>query len=99
MSYDDRCLVDLINKRFDDTNGNIGELKKDMLREAQGLKKSLDEHVAFSAAKHNEFDKRLKSLEEVNKSMRWAVAGASAVAFALIEAVTWAFDKFIRPTF
>lgn len=98
MSYDDRCLVDLINKRFDDTNGNIGELKKDMLRESQALKKALDEHEEYVIKKHAEIEGRLNKLEDMTKSVRWAVAGATAVAFAVLEAVVWAFDKFIRPT-
>ena len=99
MSYDDRCLVDLINKRFDDTNGNIGELKKDMLREAQGLKALIDDHKDLVSEKHGQYEERLAKLETVNTSIRWAVAGASAVAFALLQALAWAFDKFIRPTF
>lgn len=82
--YDDRCLVDLINKRFDDVNGRIAEIKADIVRKHDDHEKQDEERFSSISTRLGKFDR-----------LSWAASGAAAVAFAVIQASWWAVQKYV----
>ena len=90
--YDDRCLIDLINKRFDDTNAQITALKADMLREVQALKAKHDEHEEHDTERFALITTKLEAFEKI----KWTVMGAASVAFAIIQAASKAVEHFLN---
>ena len=90
--YDDRCLVDLINKRFDDVNAQLSNLKSDMLRESQSLKEKHDKHEEQDTERFGAINTKLQPIDR----MRWTIAGAASVAFVLLEAASKVIDHYIN---
>lgn len=91
MSYDDRCLVDLINKRFDDTLANISALKADMLRETENLKGRIKEVETQDQAQHAELKTDVDSL----KNVKWMLTGAASAAVVIAQVLFKLIERFI----
>ncbi len=91
MSYDDRCLVDLINKRFDDTLANISALKADMLRETENLRGRIKEVETQDQAQHAELKTDVDSL----KNVKWMLTGAASAAVVIAQVLFKLIERFI----
>lgn len=91
MSYDDRCLVDLINKRFDDTLGTISSLKADMLREIQSLKEKIKEHENLDSHQHAELINDVEGL----KNVKWMITGAASAAVVIAQVLFKLIERLI----
>lgn len=90
--YDDRCLVDLINKRFDDTLANISALKSDMLRESQNLKdKIYDVEKAYQ-----EQHAALKADVEGLKNVKWMITGAASAAVVIAQVLFKVLERLVN---
>ena len=89
---DDRCLVDLINQRFDDMNGKIDDLKSDMLRESQTIKTQQTSHEAQDAVQFKALHVDLGGL----KNLKMTLIGASSGAFAVITIVFKVVEHFLK---
>ena len=81
--YDDRCLVDLINKRFDDMNQSISTLKADVIRQQA-------QHELHDVDRFEDLSERLKGFEK----LKWTIMGAASAAFVVIQAASQVFEHF-----
>lgn len=86
--YDDRCLVELINQRFDDMNSKIDNLKSDIVARQ-------DRHELSDQTQHSELSRKMNSVEINQSRIRWTVAGMSSVAFVLLEAGSRVLEHYI----
>lgn len=86
--YDDRCLVDLINQRFDDVNSKIDNLKVDIVTRQ-------DRHELSDQTQHSELSRKMNGVEMSQSRIRWTVAGMSSVAFVLLEAGSRILEHYI----
>lgn len=91
MSYDDRCLVDLINKRFDDTNTNMASLKADMIREVQALRAEIKDHETFDGEQHSSIKADIESL----KNVKWVITGAASAAVVIAQMLFKLIERFV----
>lgn len=89
---DERCLVDLINERFDDMNAKIDNLKADMLRESQSIKSKQDTHEADDKAHFEKLGTDLGGL----KNLKMTVMGASSGAFAVVAIVFKVIEHYLK---
>jgi len=80
--YNDGPLVDLINSRFDDVNQKLNDIKQDLLREIQEIKRKHDDHEELD---QHRFD-------GINK-IKWQVSGAAVTLMALVKILERYFDK------
>ncbi len=88
---DERCLVDLINERFDDMKDSIASLKADMLRESQGIKDEQEAHMAADAIQFKNLHIDLGGL----KNLKMTVVGATSGAFAVLTVVFKVVEHYI----
>ncbi len=89
---DERCLVDLINERFDDMNDKIDNLKSDMLRESAAIKAAQTSHEAQDATQFKNLHADLGGL----KNLKMTVMGASSGAFAVVAIVFKVVEHFLK---
>lgn len=90
--YDDRCLVDLINKRFDDTLSTISSLKADMLRESQNLKEEIKAHEHSDQEQHA----ALKADVEGLKNVKWMITGAASAAVVIAQVLFKVLERLVN---
>lgn len=77
----DDCLVDLINKRFDDQNQLIGQLKLDMLREISALKEETKKYEDECAEGIAHLSTRIDKYDRLT----WMASGATIVVVGLMK--------------
>lgn len=90
--FDERCLTDLINSRFDDTNARIDALKADMLRHIDDVKNQQAKHETEDTKNFASLAEDIKPL----KNMKMTVAGAASAAFVVIQAAAEVLKHYLR---
>lgn len=78
---DDNCLVDLINKRFDDQNQTLASLKLDMLREIKDLKDQNNQLEDDVNSRFGAVNDRLTRFDRLT----WMASGATIVIVGLMK--------------
>lgn len=86
--YDDRCLVELINQRFDDMNSKVDNLKSDIVIRQ-------DRHELNDQTQHSELSRKMNVIEGSQSKIRWIVAGMSSIAFVVLEASARVIEHYI----
>lgn len=86
--YDDRCLVELINQRFDDMNSKVDNLKSDIVIRQ-------DRHELNDQIQHSELSRKMNVIEGSQSKIRWIVAGMSSIAFVVLEASARVIEHYI----
>lgn len=90
--YDDKCLVDLINQRFDDMNAKIADLKSDMVRGAEDIKKRHDEHEVHDEERFKHTNSDLSNL----RNLKLTVMGAASGAFVVVQAAAEVLKHYLK---
>lgn len=85
MLTNEAPIVDLINRRFDDLNHLVRELRQEIKSEVSALDQTQREN-----------NQRMGSLELSREKLNWTIAMISATASGLAVAVMKAIDLFLK---
>lgn len=83
--YDDRPLVDLLNRRFDDLTARVDDIKRDMREETKTLTVKFDEHEDKDQERFSELDK-----------FKWQATGIFVTLMFLMQFAEKFIERFIK---
>jgi len=90
--YDDKCLVDLINKRFDDTHNQIVSLKNDLIRQAEDIRRKTAEFEEHTNTRFTQVSNRLQAFDKII----WKATGAACATIAIAQGLIVAIQHFAK---